>query len=63
MSVETMTFYECVNPRCPVKWWPVTAGDRCPNPQCGHSGPILGTLSKDLAAEKEADESHSHPEA
>jgi hypothetical protein len=59
VNIESMTFYECVDPRCKIKWWPVQQDDKCPG--CDHTGPILGTMTKDLDAEREADESHDLP--
>lgn len=41
---ETQAFYNCPYSRCPVRFWPVTAGDQCPF--CNRQGTYAGTVVK-----------------
>jgi len=43
-KAELMEFYACPYRRCPVKWWPVSAGERCP--QCRMVGTYAGVVLK-----------------
>lgn len=55
-DIETIAFYQCVNPRCHVNYYPAEAGSACP--VCGFGAAEGGIAFKDLKAEREADASN-----